>query len=274
MRGRKLATVGVAAALGWGLVGVPPAAADHLPYHDPALPVATRVADLLSRMSLDDKLGQMTQAERGAVSPSDITTYRLGSVLSGGGSARWTTRPRCWLPPSTTSATALVGAGVRVPGRAAGDARLVGHLVAVRSRGHRRERPLERDPGAGGLGRHRVQRQPRRQQPAAHHLPPQRPALHDRLTPPAGEPGARSVALPAAPGAAVGACFPPTGWGRGRWDRAGGGAGSAPGGGERAAGPDRRRPAADPAEPAGPGRRPGGQHRRAGRRGVAGGRAG
>ncbi|MFI6740155.1 glycoside hydrolase family 3 N-terminal domain-containing protein [Nonomuraea sp. NPDC050451] len=57
------------------------------PYQDPSLPVPTRVADLMSRMSLDEKLGQMTQAERGSVSNSDVTTYRLGSVLSGGGSA-------------------------------------------------------------------------------------------------------------------------------------------------------------------------------------------
>ncbi|MEV4218674.1 glycoside hydrolase family 3 N-terminal domain-containing protein [Nonomuraea sp. NPDC049725] len=63
-----------------------PTAADP-PYKDPALPVATRVADLMSRMSLDEKLGQMTQAERGSVSAADITAYRLGSVLSGGGSA-------------------------------------------------------------------------------------------------------------------------------------------------------------------------------------------
>ncbi|MBC6461763.1 glycoside hydrolase family 3 protein [Actinomadura sp. HBU206391] len=62
-----------------------PAAA--FPYQDPSLPVATRVDDLLSRMSLDEKLGQMTQAERGSVTGSDITTYRIGSVLSGGGSA-------------------------------------------------------------------------------------------------------------------------------------------------------------------------------------------
>ncbi|MCK2220228.1 glycoside hydrolase family 3 C-terminal domain-containing protein [Actinomadura sp. ATCC 31491] len=62
-------------------------AAAVLPYQDPALPVATRVADLMSRMSLDDKLGQMTQAERGSVSTADVTSYRLGSVLSGGGSA-------------------------------------------------------------------------------------------------------------------------------------------------------------------------------------------
>ncbi|MFG6192552.1 glycoside hydrolase family 3 N-terminal domain-containing protein [Nonomuraea sp. JJY05] len=73
-----------------GLV-VPRASAASLfgaaPYQDPSLPVPTRVADLMSRMSLDEKLGQMTQAERGSVSNSDITTYRLGSVLSGGGSA-------------------------------------------------------------------------------------------------------------------------------------------------------------------------------------------
>jgi beta-glucosidase len=63
------------------------ARADHLPYHDPSLPVPTRVNDLLSRMSLDEKLGQMTQAERGAVTNAQITQFRLGSLLSGGGSA-------------------------------------------------------------------------------------------------------------------------------------------------------------------------------------------
>ncbi|HET8662659.1 MAG TPA: carbohydrate-binding protein [Micromonosporaceae bacterium] len=77
----------LAAVAGVGLVAPGRAAATHLPYHDPSLPVPTRVADLLSRMSLDEKLGQMTQAERGAVSNADITSFRLGSLLSGGGSA-------------------------------------------------------------------------------------------------------------------------------------------------------------------------------------------
>jgi beta-glucosidase len=63
------------------------ATADHLPYHDPDLPVATRVDDLLSRMTLDEKLGQMTQAERGSISNAQVTQFRIGSVLSGGGSA-------------------------------------------------------------------------------------------------------------------------------------------------------------------------------------------
>jgi beta-glucosidase len=67
--------------------GRPAAHAAVLPYQDPTLPVATRVNDLLGRMSLDEKIGQMTQAERVAVTNSDITASRLGSLLSGGGSA-------------------------------------------------------------------------------------------------------------------------------------------------------------------------------------------
>src|SRR5690606_31826272 len=73
-----------------------PAAAATLPYQDPTLPVATRVADLLARMSLDDKLGQMTQAERTTASPADVTNYRLGSILSGGGSAPSPNTPTAW----------------------------------------------------------------------------------------------------------------------------------------------------------------------------------
>lgn len=46
-----------------------------------------RVADLVSRMSLEEKAGQMTQAERGAIGTgADIASYNLGSLLSGGGS--------------------------------------------------------------------------------------------------------------------------------------------------------------------------------------------
>jgi beta-glucosidase len=57
------------------------------PYKNPALPIPTRVDDLLGRMTLDEKLAQMTQAERQAASPTDVRTNQLGSILSGGGSA-------------------------------------------------------------------------------------------------------------------------------------------------------------------------------------------
>ncbi|GAA3391680.1 hypothetical protein GCM10020369_50530 [Cryptosporangium minutisporangium] len=70
-----------------------------LPYLDPRLPVDRRIADLLGRMTLDDKIGQMTQAERAAVAsaPTRIAQWRLGSVLSGGGSAPAPNTPAAWL---------------------------------------------------------------------------------------------------------------------------------------------------------------------------------
>ncbi|MDX3749910.1 glycoside hydrolase family 3 protein [Streptomyces sp. AK08-02] len=72
--------------------------AHGLPYLNDKLPVKQRVADLLSRMSLAEKAGQMTQAERGAVAatPGDIASYDLGSLLSGGGSTPTPNTPAAW----------------------------------------------------------------------------------------------------------------------------------------------------------------------------------
>ncbi|MBP1965505.1 glycoside hydrolase family 3 N-terminal domain-containing protein [Paenibacillus aceris] len=63
-----------------------PASAELAAYWNSSKPVEERVADLLSRMSLDEKVGQMVQAERASVTPDDVQKYYLGSVLSGGGS--------------------------------------------------------------------------------------------------------------------------------------------------------------------------------------------
>jgi beta-glucosidase len=67
-------------------------------YLNPSLPTAARVHDLLGRMTLEEKVGQMTQAERGAVDAdrSQITTWHLGSLLSGGGSTPPTNDPAAW----------------------------------------------------------------------------------------------------------------------------------------------------------------------------------
>ncbi|SNX64250.1 beta-glucosidase [Streptomyces sp. TLI_55] len=71
--------------------------AHGLPYLNAKLPIKARVADLLSRMSLAEKAGQMTQAERGAVGAGgDIATYALGSLLSGGGSTPTPNTPEAW----------------------------------------------------------------------------------------------------------------------------------------------------------------------------------
>ncbi|MGV9882143.1 glycoside hydrolase family 3 protein [Streptomyces sp. NPDC003006] len=75
----------------------PPVTAAGFPYQDPSLPVPDRVADLLSRMTLDDKIGQMTQIEKDALVPSsDLATYRIGSVLSGGDSTVSPNNAQTW----------------------------------------------------------------------------------------------------------------------------------------------------------------------------------
>ncbi|MFH8574616.1 glycoside hydrolase family 3 C-terminal domain-containing protein [Streptomyces zaomyceticus] len=71
--------------------------AHGLPYLDKRLPVRKRVTDLLSRMSLEEKVGQMTQAERNALrGQGDIAGYALGSLLSGGGSVPTPNTPEAW----------------------------------------------------------------------------------------------------------------------------------------------------------------------------------
>jgi beta-glucosidase len=72
--------------------------AHGLPYLNERLPIRQRVADLLGRMTLEEKVGQMTQAERAAVTddPSLIADWRLGSLLSGGGSVPTPNTPEAW----------------------------------------------------------------------------------------------------------------------------------------------------------------------------------
>ena len=66
-------------------------------YLDSTATVEERVQDLLARMTLDEKVGQMTQADRGELTSVDLVkSYLLGSVLSGGGSAPALNTPAGW----------------------------------------------------------------------------------------------------------------------------------------------------------------------------------
>ncbi|WOL03113.1 hypothetical protein Cni_G11833 [Canna indica] len=60
--------------------------AEYFKYKDPNQPLNTRINDLLSRMTLAEKIGQMTQIERQNATAEVIENYFIGSVLSGGGS--------------------------------------------------------------------------------------------------------------------------------------------------------------------------------------------
>ncbi|GAB4278314.1 MAG: hypothetical protein Kow0080_29860 [Candidatus Promineifilaceae bacterium] len=62
-----------------------PAIPADAPYLNPDLPVAERVEDLLARMTLEEKIGQMTLIEKNSMRPDDITKYGIGGLLSGGG---------------------------------------------------------------------------------------------------------------------------------------------------------------------------------------------
>lgn len=74
-------------------------AVDRPGYLNAGLAVERRVEDLLGRMTLEEKIGQMTQAERGAVTdnPELIAEWGLGSVLSGGGSTPTPNTPAAWV---------------------------------------------------------------------------------------------------------------------------------------------------------------------------------
>ncbi|KAK6131645.1 hypothetical protein DH2020_034659 [Rehmannia glutinosa] len=61
--------------------------AEYKLYKDPKKPINRRIKDLLKRMTLEEKIGQMVQIERTVASPEVMKKYYIGSVLSGGGSS-------------------------------------------------------------------------------------------------------------------------------------------------------------------------------------------
>ncbi|KAH6820005.1 Glycosyl hydrolase family protein [Perilla frutescens var. hirtella] len=60
---------------------------EYVKYKDPKQGVGERVQDLLGRMSLEEKIGQMVQIDRIAATADIMKDYMIGSLLSGGGSA-------------------------------------------------------------------------------------------------------------------------------------------------------------------------------------------
>jgi beta-glucosidase len=65
-------------------------------YRQADLPVADRVEDLLARMSLAEKIGQMTLVEKGSIRVDDIAPRYIGALLSGGGGYPDPNTPQSW----------------------------------------------------------------------------------------------------------------------------------------------------------------------------------
>ncbi len=61
----------------WPVVETPPL--------DPV--VEAQIDDIIAKLTLEQKVGQVIQADSGSVTPEEVKKYRLGSVLSGGNSA-------------------------------------------------------------------------------------------------------------------------------------------------------------------------------------------
>ncbi|CAN1271785.1 Beta-glucosidase BoGH3B [Linum perenne] len=61
-------------------------AEEYMVYKDPNRPVEYRIIDLLGRMTLPEKIGQMVQIDRSVASADVVKDYFIGSILSGGGS--------------------------------------------------------------------------------------------------------------------------------------------------------------------------------------------
>jgi beta-glucosidase len=49
--------------------------------------IEARIKSIMARMSLEQKVGQVIQADVGSVTPDDVVNYHLGSILNGGNSA-------------------------------------------------------------------------------------------------------------------------------------------------------------------------------------------
>ena len=62
-----------------------PSASAVTDWHDATLAPEVRAEALLAEMTVDEKIGQMTQLEKDSVDPAGVTNLLLGSVLSGGG---------------------------------------------------------------------------------------------------------------------------------------------------------------------------------------------
>lgn len=84
-------------------------------YRNPDLPVAERVDDLLARMSLAEKIGQMTLVEKNSITAADVTSLGIGGLLSGGGGSPEINTPEAWAAMVNGFQDAALGTYLGIP---------------------------------------------------------------------------------------------------------------------------------------------------------------
>lgn len=84
-------------------------------YQNLQLPVEVRIKDLLYSMSLEQKIGQMIQAEWPNVSPEEMEEYGLGSLLNGGEVVPEENTPRGWRDTIARYQSALSKTKLKIP---------------------------------------------------------------------------------------------------------------------------------------------------------------
>ncbi len=103
LKSRKFSVAGVIALLGLSFFVIfcrksPQGSSNNseMIYKNPSYSVEERTEDLLKRMTIEEKVGQMTQVDRQFLQANDIQNYFLGSLLSGGGSVPDPNAPYAW----------------------------------------------------------------------------------------------------------------------------------------------------------------------------------
>lgn len=100
------ALMGMLAACGNDDKAAAPAAADSDPWPQVVWPLPQdaalekRITDLMDTMTVEEKVGQLVQGDIASITPEDLRTYRLGSILAGGNSdpgGRYDASPAQWL---------------------------------------------------------------------------------------------------------------------------------------------------------------------------------
>jgi len=85
------------------------------PWMDATKPIDDRVAALLGQMTLDEKIGQMTQIEKNAIDAGTAAAFNLGSILSGGGGFPDPNTPQTWYDMVNAYQQAALGTRLGIP---------------------------------------------------------------------------------------------------------------------------------------------------------------